>query len=103
MTSTNYLAFLPKEIEMIIYDYEHQLKMRPVLDDIVSLRNCEDCGELHVNKHNCYECGNYLCEECKPRDDDDFMILCEDCEEYHIRREEESEELAEIFQHMYCD
>lgn len=101
--STNCFAFLPEEIELMIYKYEHQIKMLPVLRDILSLRNCDDCGNYHVNKHNCYECGAYLCEECDIRDKDDFLVLCEECKEREDMQTIEAEELADYYEFMFGD
>ena len=102
MTSTPCFSFLPKEVEMIIYKYEHQLKTIPVFIELLSLRNCDDCGCLHVNETNCYECGNHLCESCTPTGEDDD-ILCEGCMNEYFDRVREREEAQDNYEFIYGD
>lgn len=94
------MIFLPKEIEMIIYNYEHQLKMRKVLDDILSLRECELCAQVHINENNCHVCGIYLCEDCI-QDTNEENIICENCEEEQNIRQQDADELADYYDFMY--
>lgn len=98
MTATKCLAFLPKEIELIIYEYEHQLKMKPVLDDIKSLVHCGVCEEIHVCYCNCNKCEEYICEKCTVETNKE--MLCEDCYE---DRQIEQEELNDYYDFVYGD
>ena len=79
------------------------MKMIPVLQDILDLRDCTDCGQLHINEHKCYECGEYLCNECNPRDHDDFMVICEECDDERNLHEQEQEDLNDFYQFVYGD
>ena len=88
MAVVAYFNFLPKEVEMIIYSYEHQLKMQPVLDDIKNLCKCIECKDVVINPKECNSCNVNICNYCTYIDRRGNTLCCF-CDNY---RDEQLEE-----------
>ena len=61
---------LPTEIEIIIYSNVHQMKMKPVLDELIQKATnvCDCCTRKFISfrPHMCNEdlCGHVICPTC---------------------------------------
>ena len=79
MTSTNCFAFLPEEIEMMIYKYEHQMKTASVLDELKKFDNCNKCNTLSFCLNICFDCGDHTCDDCAygTENGDPLCFICD--------------------------
>ncbi len=67
MSMKSLLLTLPEDLENIVYKYNHQLKMKDVLDELMStVHYCSGCNmnKASIYNHNCQDCNEHMCDYC---------------------------------------
>ena len=83
------MDFLPKEIEDIIYEYSHHLKMKVILDELKeSFYTCRECFYDNFNHIISYKqcdcCKEPICNYCEEDLECPDNELCNDCFFNHL-------------------
>lgn len=107
------LTILPEAIEDIVYQYLHQMKFKPVLDELEQVvddlqQNCGICNcrffSFHIHGCSNSGCHHTICQRCVNNEIRyEYESYINNPEDYHNMSQEQIQELNEhIFNNIEC-
>ncbi len=106
MSMKSLLLTLPEDLENIVYKYNHQLKMKDVLDELISkVYYCNECNMAKASIHNhiCQDCDEHMCDYCYVEEltEESYItcgVTCYECKElaYVLAERDDDETSSQI-------